>query len=44
MRFNGILRSGRSEALDEWIDDALDTEFTTIRRFASAFCAGILMP
>ena len=35
MRFNGILRSGRSQALDEWIDDAVDTELTAIMRFAS---------
>lgn len=35
MRFNGILRSGRSQALDEWIDDAIDTELTAIMRFAS---------
>ncbi|AYG64068.1 transposase (plasmid) [Rhizobium jaguaris] len=35
MRFNGILRSGRSQALDEGIDDAVDTEFTAIMRFAS---------
>ncbi|MDX0432827.1 ISL3 family transposase [Sinorhizobium medicae] len=35
MRFNGILRSRSSEALDEWIDDAIDTELTAIMRFAS---------
>lgn len=35
MRFNGILRSRSSEALDEWIDDAIDTELTAILRFAS---------
>ncbi len=35
MRFNGILRSRTSEALDEWIDDAIDTELTAIMRFAS---------
>ncbi|KOF13200.1 transposase [Ensifer adhaerens] len=35
MRFNGILRSRNSEALDEWIDDAIDTELTAIMRFAS---------
>ncbi|SCB24003.1 Transposase [Rhizobium miluonense] len=35
MRFNGILRSGNPEALDEWIDDAIDTELTAITRFAS---------
>ena len=35
MRFNGILRSRNSEALDDWIDDAIDTELTAIMRFAS---------
>lgn len=35
MRFNGIVRSRSSEALDEWIDDAIDTELTAIMRFAS---------
>nr|WP_234705986.1 hypothetical protein [Sinorhizobium meliloti] len=35
MRFNGILRSRSSEALDEWIDDAIATELTAIMRFAS---------
>ncbi|ENN86434.1 Putative Transposase [Rhizobium freirei PRF 81] len=35
MRFNGILRSTGSQALDEWIDDAIDTELTAIMRFAS---------
>lgn len=35
MRFNGILRSTSSQALDEWIDDAIDTELTAIMRFAS---------
>ena len=35
MRFNGILRSRSSQALDEWIDDAVDTELTAIMRFAS---------
>jgi transposase len=35
MRFNGILRSRCSEALDEWIDEAIDTELTAIMRFAS---------
>ncbi len=35
MRFNGILRSRRSQALNEWIDDAIDTELTAIMRFAS---------
>ncbi|MNY56632.1 hypothetical protein D3C86_1927350 [compost metagenome] len=35
MRFNGILRSTSSQALDEWIDDAVDTELTAIMRFAS---------
>ena len=33
--FNGIVRSRRSQALDEWIDDAIDTELTAIMRFAS---------
>lgn len=35
MRFIGILRSRGSQALDEWIDDAIDTELTAIMRFAS---------
>lgn len=35
MRFNGILRSRSPDALDEWIDDAIDTELTAIMRFAS---------
>lgn len=35
MRFSGILRSRNSDALDEWIDDAIDTELTAIMRFAS---------
>nr|QCL09631.1 transposase family protein [Rhizobium rhizogenes] len=35
MRFNGILCSRNSESLDEWIDDAIDTELTAIMRFAS---------
>lgn len=35
MRFTGILRSRNPEALDEWIDDAIDTGLTAIMRFAS---------
>lgn len=35
MRFNGLLRSRNSDALDEWIDDAIETELTPILRFAS---------
>ncbi|SDA99914.1 Transposase [Sinorhizobium sp. NFACC03] len=35
MRFNGILRSRSSQALDEWIDDAIDIGLTAIMRFAS---------
>ena len=35
MRFNGILRSRNPEALDEWIDDAIDTDLTAIMRFAT---------
>lgn len=35
MRFNGILRGRNSKALDEWIDDAIDTELMAIMRFAS---------
>lgn len=35
MRFNGILRSKNPEALDEWIDGAIDSELTAIMRFAS---------
>jgi len=35
MRFNGLLRSRNPDALDKWIDDAIDTELTAIMRFAS---------
>ncbi|MCR5860410.1 ISL3 family transposase [Mesorhizobium sp. J428] len=35
MRFNGILRSRNPDALDKWIDDAIETELTAIMRFAS---------
>jgi len=35
LRFNGILRSRNSKALDEWIDDAIDTELTAVMRLAS---------
>ena len=35
MRFNGLLRSRNPDALDEWIDHAIDTELTAIMRFAS---------
>ncbi|GAA4161598.1 hypothetical protein GCM10023069_08630 [Shinella granuli] len=35
MRFNGLLRSRNPNALDKWIDDAIDTELTAIMRFAS---------
>ena len=34
MRFNGILRGRNSEALDAWIDDAIDSELIPIMRFA----------
>jgi transposase len=34
MRFNGILRGGRSESLDAWIDDAIDSDLVPIMRFA----------
>lgn len=34
MRFNGILRSKRSETLDPWIDDAIDSDIIPIMRFA----------
>jgi hypothetical protein len=34
MCFNGILRSKRSEALDAWIGDAVDSELIPIMRFA----------
>jgi len=37
MRFNGILGSRNSEPLDEWIDDAIDTELTAIMRFAPGY-------
>src|SRR5690554_6198230 len=35
IRFNGILRGKNPDVLDEWIDDAIDTELTAIKRFAS---------
>ncbi len=35
MRFSGILRSRNPEALDLWIDEAIDTQLTAIMRFAS---------
>jgi transposase len=34
MRFNGTLRSKKSEALDAWIDDAIDSKLIPIMRFA----------
>lgn len=34
MRFNGTLRSKRSETLDPWIDDAIDSDIIPIMRFA----------
>lgn len=34
MRFNGILRGGRSEPLEAWIDDAIDSDLLPIMRFA----------
>lgn len=34
MRFNGILRSKKSEALDAWIDDAIDSRLISLMRFA----------
>ena len=34
MRFNGILRKGRSEKLDAWIADATNSDLTPIMRFA----------
>jgi transcriptional regulator with XRE-family HTH domain len=40
MRFNGILRSKKPDALDEWIDGAIDTELIAIMRFASVLGAG----
>jgi hypothetical protein len=35
MRLRGILRSRNPEVLDEWIDDAIDSELTAMMRFAS---------
>ncbi|MGF6177949.1 hypothetical protein ABIE33_006269 [Ensifer sp. 4252] len=35
IRFNGTLRSRSAHALDEWIDDAIDTLLTATMRFAS---------
>ncbi|XEN34584.1 transposase (plasmid) [Ensifer sp. WSM1721] len=40
MRFNGILRSRNSEALDDWIDDAIETDLIAIMRFARVFAPG----
>ena len=34
MRFNGILRGRRSDHLQAWIDDAIDTNLSPIMRFA----------
>lgn len=34
MRFNGILRGKKSEALESWIDDAIETDLIPIMRFA----------
>ena len=34
MRFNGILRGGRSEPLDTWIDDAINSGLVPIVKFA----------
>ena len=34
MRFNGILRSKRSETLDPWMNDAIDSDIIPIMRFA----------
>ncbi|TDQ18052.1 hypothetical protein DEV91_12665 [Phyllobacterium brassicacearum] len=36
MRFSGILRSRNASALDEWIDNAIETNLIAIMRFASA--------
>jgi len=35
-RFSGILSSRNLNALDKWIDDAIETVLTAIMRFASA--------
>jgi hypothetical protein len=32
MRFNGILRGKKSEPLDTWIDDAIDSDLIPIMR------------
>ena len=34
MRFKGILRGGRSDPLEAWIDDALESNLIPIMRFA----------
>ncbi len=34
MRFNGILRGDRSDPLDAWIEDAMDSGLAPIMRFA----------
>lgn len=34
MRFNGILRGKKSEPLDTWIDEAIDSDLIPIMRFA----------
>lgn len=34
MRFNRLLQSGKPEALEKWIDDAIETDLLAIMRFA----------
>lgn len=34
MRFNGLLRGGKSEKLDTWIDDAIASGLAPVKRFA----------
>jgi transposase len=38
MRFRSILRGGKPETLDCWIQDAMDSEIYPIRRFAKRLC------
>lgn len=34
MRFNGILRSSNARFVEEWIDDAIETQLVEVVRFA----------
>lgn len=41
LRFSGILRCGRPETLDAWIEDAIDSNLVPIARFARVLCRDI---